>query len=175
MTRGLGSIPPIRGTLTQARDEAGNDTSAGRCTPTSGRTRHLAEGTGGRGKGEGSPSGRRRPGLAPGALGWPWHPRPLATARHRDQRGGLVRALRTQPTLPGPMTGALWPWSWCAPRITKIHGAVPDIGVDHEVAWPASTTCPDGCAGQTVLRRVEVTQVGCDGAMRRPDNRHRWP
>jgi len=89
MTRGLGRIPRIRGTLTQARDEAGNDMSAGRYTPTSGRTGHPTDGTGGKGKTEGSP-GRRRPGLAPGASGWPWHPRRLATARHRGTRGGLV-------------------------------------------------------------------------------------
>jgi hypothetical protein len=82
MTRGLGRIPPIRGTLTQAPDEAGNDMSAGRYTPVPGRTGHPAEGTGGKGTREGSP-GRRRPGLAPDVLGWPWHPRRLATARHR--------------------------------------------------------------------------------------------
>jgi hypothetical protein len=90
MTRGLGRIPPIRGTLTQARDEAGDDMSADRHTPTSGRTGHPTEGTGGKGKREGSPPGRRRPGLAPGASGWPWHPRRLATALHRETRGGLV-------------------------------------------------------------------------------------
>jgi hypothetical protein len=72
MTRGLGRIPALRGTLTQARDGPSNGMSAGRYTPTLGRTGHTAEGTGG--KGEGSPPGRRSPGLAPGALGWPWHP-----------------------------------------------------------------------------------------------------
>jgi hypothetical protein len=88
MVRGLGSIPPIGGTLTQA-PEAGNDTSADRYTPVSGRTGHPAAGTRGSGKREGSPPGRRRAGLAPGALGWPWHPRRLETARHRGTRGGL--------------------------------------------------------------------------------------
>src|SRR6266487_6280607 len=91
MARGLGSIPHIRGPLTRARDEVGNDISADRYTPTSGRTGHPAAGIGGRGKREGSPPGRRRPGLAPGALGWPWRPRRLATARHRGTRGGLER------------------------------------------------------------------------------------
>ena len=83
MARGLGRIPPIRGTLTQARDGAGNDMSAGGCTPAPGRTGHPAEGTGGQGPGEGSSPGRRSAGLAPDVLGWPWHPRRLATARHR--------------------------------------------------------------------------------------------
>jgi hypothetical protein len=90
MARGLGSIPRIRGTVTQARNEPGDDMSADRYTPTSGRTGHPTEGTGGTGNREGSPPGRRRPGLAPGALGWPWHPRRLATAWHRETRGGLV-------------------------------------------------------------------------------------
>jgi hypothetical protein len=85
MARGLGRIPRIRGTLTQARDEAGNDMSAGGCTPGPGRTgHHPAEGTGGKGMGESSLPGRRSPGLAPDVLGWPWHPRRLATARHRE-------------------------------------------------------------------------------------------
>lgn len=84
MTKGLGRIPPIRGTLTQPRDGVGNDMSAGRYTPTSDRTGHPAGGTGGRG--EGSLPGRRSPGLAPGSLGWPWHPRRLATARHPGRR-----------------------------------------------------------------------------------------
>ena len=83
MTRGLGRIPPIRGTLTQARGEADNDISAGRCMTAPGRAGYPAEGTSGQGTRTGSPSGRRSPGLAPGALGWPWHPRRLATARHR--------------------------------------------------------------------------------------------
>jgi hypothetical protein len=87
MARGLGSIPHIRGPLTQARDEAGNDNSADRYTPTPGRTGHPAAGTRGMGKREGSPLGRRRAGLAPGALGWPWHPRRLATARHPGHQG----------------------------------------------------------------------------------------
>ena len=83
MTRGLGRIPSIRGTLTQARDEAGNDISAGRCMTALGRTGHPAEGTSGQGTRTGSPPGHRSPGLAPGVLGWPWHPRRLATARRR--------------------------------------------------------------------------------------------
>jgi hypothetical protein len=84
MTRGLGKIPALRGTLSQARDGACDGRPAGGYTPTWGRASHWAEGTGG--KGEGSPPGRRSPGLAPGALGWPWHPRRLATARHRGHR-----------------------------------------------------------------------------------------
>ena len=83
MTRGLGRIPRIRGTLRQARDEVSNDMSAGRHTPASSRTHYPAEETGGKGTGEGSPPGRRSAGLAPDVLGWPWHPRRLATARHR--------------------------------------------------------------------------------------------
>jgi len=86
MTRGLGRIPLIRGTLTQACDEVGTGMSAGRDKPAPGRVGHLAEGTSGQGAGTGSAPGRRRPGLAPGALGWPWHPRRLATARHRGHR-----------------------------------------------------------------------------------------
>lgn len=85
MARGLGRIPPVRSTLTHARGEAGNDMSAGRYPPTSGRAGHPAEGAEGRRKRKGSPPGRRRRGLAPGALGWPWRPRELATARHRGQ------------------------------------------------------------------------------------------
>jgi hypothetical protein len=81
MTRGLGSIPRIRATRPQARDEA--DMSADRYTPVPDRTRDPAEGTGGKGTGEGSQPGRRSPGLAPDVLGWPWHPRRLATTRHR--------------------------------------------------------------------------------------------
>ena len=82
MTRGLGRIPRIRGTLRQARDgmparryppappgPAAHDTTA---TPAA-----AATGTGG-------PPGHRNPGLAPGVLGWPWHPRRLATARYRS-------------------------------------------------------------------------------------------
>ena len=83
MARGLGRIPRIRGTLTEARDKPGNGKSAGRYTPASGETDYLAQGAGGKGAGEGSPPGRRNPGLAPDVLGWPWHPRRLATARHR--------------------------------------------------------------------------------------------
>jgi hypothetical protein len=83
MTRGLGRIPRIRATLPDARDEAGNDIPAGRYTPAPGHTGHPAEGTGGMDTGECSRPGRRSPGLAPDVLGWPWHPRRLATARHR--------------------------------------------------------------------------------------------
>ena len=82
MTRGLGRIPSITGALTQARDEPGNDMPASRCTPAPGRTSHPAEGASDQGTSTGSAPGRRNPGLAPGALGWPWHPRRLATARH---------------------------------------------------------------------------------------------
>lgn len=32
--------------------------------------------------------GRRKPGLAVDVLGWPWHPRRLATARYRGRHGG---------------------------------------------------------------------------------------
>ena len=84
MTRGLGRIPRIRGTLRQARHEVGNEMSAGRFTPASDITGYSAERAGRQGTGEGSPSNRRSPGLAPDVLGWPWHPRRLATARHRD-------------------------------------------------------------------------------------------
>ena len=80
MARGLGRIPLIRGTLTQAREEPGNGMSAGRYTP---RTDYPAKGTGGKGTEEGSPPGRRSPGMAPDVMGWPWHPRRLATARRR--------------------------------------------------------------------------------------------
>ena len=31
--------------------------------------------------------GRRKPGLALDVLGWPWHPRRLATARYRGRHG----------------------------------------------------------------------------------------
>ena len=87
MTKGLGRIPAIRGTLTQARDEPGNGMPAGRDTPAPGRTGHPAKGTPGQGARAGSVPGRQSPGLAPGALGWPWHPRRLATARHRRHQG----------------------------------------------------------------------------------------
>lgn len=82
MAKGLGRIPSIRGTLTQAR-EPGNDTPADRDGPAPGLAGHRANGTSGQGSRTGSPPGRRGPGLAPGALGWPWHPRQLATARHQ--------------------------------------------------------------------------------------------
>jgi hypothetical protein len=84
MTRGLGRIPAIRGALAQARNEPGTDMSAGRDTPAPGQTGQLAEGNSSQGTMTGSAQGRRNPGLAPGALGWPWHPRRLATARHRE-------------------------------------------------------------------------------------------
>ena len=83
MTRGLGRIPAIRGILTQTRDETDNGMPAGSKLPALGRTGHAAVKTPGQGTGTGSLPGRRTPGLAPGALGWPWHPRRLATARHR--------------------------------------------------------------------------------------------
>jgi len=87
MTKGLGRIPAIRGTLTQARDETGNDMPAGRDTPAPGRTAHAAKETSAQGARAGAASARQSPGLAPGALGWPWHPRRLATARHRGHQG----------------------------------------------------------------------------------------
>jgi hypothetical protein len=87
MTRGLGRIPSIKGTLAQAHEEPGNDMPAGRYTPAPDRTSHPAAGTSGQGTRTGSAPGRRNPGLAPGALGWPWHPRRLATARHCEHRG----------------------------------------------------------------------------------------
>jgi hypothetical protein len=83
MTRGLGRIPPVRGIVTQGRDEVGNDMSAGMCTPAPDRTGHSAERTLDQGTKAVRPRDHRSPGLAPGALGWPWHPRRLATARHR--------------------------------------------------------------------------------------------
>jgi hypothetical protein len=86
MARRLSRISPVRGTVTQARDKAGNNIFAGRYTPVSGQTGHPVEGTEGKGTAEGSPPSRRRRGLAPDVLGWPWHPRRLATARHRGQR-----------------------------------------------------------------------------------------
>ena len=86
MNRGLGRIPAIRGTLAQAHDEPGSDIPAGRDTPAPGHTGHMADGNSGQGTMTGSAPGRRNPGLAPGALGWPWHPRRLATARHREHR-----------------------------------------------------------------------------------------
>jgi hypothetical protein len=87
MTKGLGRIPAIRGTLTHARDESGNDMPAGRDAPASGRTGHPAKETSGQGARAGSAPARQSPGLAPGALGWPWHPRRLATARHQGHQG----------------------------------------------------------------------------------------
>jgi hypothetical protein len=78
MTKGLGRIPSIRGTVPQDGGEVGNDLSAGMRTPAPERTPDQ-------GTTAGRPRDHRRPGLAPGALGWPWHPRRLATARHRGQ------------------------------------------------------------------------------------------
>jgi hypothetical protein len=86
MARGLGRIPHIRGILRQARDEAGNDMCAGRYAPAPGPAGLAAQGTGGNGSGVGCPPGRRSLGLAPGVLGWPWHPRRLATARYRGDK-----------------------------------------------------------------------------------------
>lgn len=86
MTKGLGRIPSIRGTLTQAR-EPGNDTPADRDSPAPSPAGHLEKRASGQGTRTGSPPGRRGSGLAPGALGWPWHPRQLATARHRGHGG----------------------------------------------------------------------------------------
>jgi hypothetical protein len=82
MARGLGRMPRIRGTLRQARD----DISAGRYPPAPGPAGLAAQGTGGKGTGVGCPPGRRSLGLAPGVLGWPWHPRRLATARYRGDK-----------------------------------------------------------------------------------------
>jgi hypothetical protein len=86
MARGLGRIPAIRGTLTHVRDEPGSDMPAGRDTPAPGQTGHIADGNSAQGTMTASAPGRRNPGLAPGALGWPWHPRRLATARHREHQ-----------------------------------------------------------------------------------------
>ena len=83
MTRGLGRIPRISATLPQAPGDAGNDMSAGRYTPAPDRAGDPAEETGGEGARVGSPPARRSPGLAPDVLGWPWHPRRLATTRRR--------------------------------------------------------------------------------------------
>lgn len=82
MTRGLGRIPAIRGTLTQARGETGTDIPAARDKPAPDAAGHPAEGISGQDAKTGLPASRRSPGLAPGALGWPWHPRRLATAQH---------------------------------------------------------------------------------------------
>jgi hypothetical protein len=82
MARGLGRIPRIRGTLRQARD----DMPAGRYPPTPGPTGPPAQGTCGKGPGMDSPPSHRSAGLAPGVLGWPWHPRRLATARYRGDK-----------------------------------------------------------------------------------------
>lgn len=85
MTRGLGRIPAIRGTVPQGRGEAGDELSAGLRTPAPGRAGRPAPDQGTR---AGRARDHRSPGLAPGALGWPWHPRRLATARHRGHGGG---------------------------------------------------------------------------------------
>ena len=86
MTKGLGRIPSIRGTLTQAR-ELGDDTPADRDSPAPSPAGHLEKRASGQGTRTGSAPGRRGSGLAPGALGWPWHPRQLATARHQGHGG----------------------------------------------------------------------------------------
>jgi len=86
MTRGLGRIPAIRSTVPQARNQPGSGIAAGRDTPAPGQAGCPADGDRGQGTMTGSAPGRRNPGLAPGALGWPWHPRRLATARHRGHR-----------------------------------------------------------------------------------------
>jgi len=57
--------------------------SAGRYPPAPDRTGYRAQETGAKGTGDGSPPGRRSPGLAPGVLGWPWHPGRLATTQYR--------------------------------------------------------------------------------------------
>ena len=82
MARGLGRISHIRGTLRKARD----DMPAGRYPPKPGPTGLPTQGTGGKGKGTGSPPNHRSAGLAPGVLGWPWHPRRLVTARYRGDK-----------------------------------------------------------------------------------------
>ena len=69
MTKGLGRIPAIRGTLTQARDETDNDMPAGGDTPAPSPVGHPAKRTSGQATRTGSPPGRRGSGLAPGALG----------------------------------------------------------------------------------------------------------
>jgi hypothetical protein len=86
MTRGLGRIPAIRGTVPHPRNEPGSDMRAGRDTPAAAQTGYAAEENPGEDAMTGAAPGRRNPGLAPGALGWPWHPRRLATARHRGHR-----------------------------------------------------------------------------------------
>jgi hypothetical protein len=96
MSRGLGRVPPIRGTLLPDGDQAGGYEPACRCPPASPEgAGDLAEGTRDTTRpyqpaGEAQSRGRLTPGLAPGALGWPWHPRRLATARHRERRVGLA-------------------------------------------------------------------------------------
>jgi hypothetical protein len=87
MNRGLGRFPAIRGTVTATRGEPGNDLPGAGGTPAPGPAGHPAEGTSGSGTTAGCAPGRRSPGLAPGALGWPWHPRRLATALHRRHQG----------------------------------------------------------------------------------------
>ena len=87
MTRGLGRIPAIMGTVRHAHSEPGSDMPAGRDTPAPAQAGYAAEGNPGEDAMTGAAPGRRNAGLAPGALGWPWHPRRLATARHRGHQG----------------------------------------------------------------------------------------
>ena len=64
--------------------------------------------------------GRRKPGLSSDVLGWPWHPRRLATARYRGQHGGrdadgeLAQGRPAAADLSAP--AALWIrlWAGCA-------------------------------------------------------------
>jgi hypothetical protein len=86
MTRGLGRIPAIRSAVPRARNRPGSGISAGPDTHAAGRAGYPAERDRGPDTMTGPAPGRRNPGLAPGALGWPWHPRRLATARHRGHR-----------------------------------------------------------------------------------------
>jgi hypothetical protein len=83
MAKGLGRIPAIGGTLMHARGEPG----LGRHWPASGPADRPGQGMAAQGTRAGSPPSRPGRGLAPGARGWPWHPRRLATARHRGAQG----------------------------------------------------------------------------------------
>lgn len=83
MAKGLGRIPAIGGTLMHARGEPGT----GWHRPAGARADGPMQAMAGQGTRAGSPPGRPGRGLAPGARGWPWHPRRLATARHRGAQG----------------------------------------------------------------------------------------